>query len=980
MKRTGQLTTDKPLTDQVRLVSFEEGAVFETLHAYVHQALGPYLVSAVNTQRAGTACVSACLREWSDLHFVISSSAVTSLRWQNCEMDCASESAAAFTDLLSFLRLSCIFWHSCVHLSSCIPYPSPYILTYVFMAFSFLFHVLIFLNAGDEMGIKGVKKAVADMELSLQHLQQNVDIPEINIQVHPKVKDIISQASAEGRKPSVQDLGSLVDESDFLNQLQKGVARWIREMQKVTRLDRDPASGTTMQEVSFWLNLERALHQIKDKRDGIDITLTLDVLKHGKRFHATVSFDSDTGLQKALETVNNYNPLMKDFPLNGLLSASDTEQIKCAVVDIFSHMKKIRNTKYPITRALKLVQAISRDLNEQLLKVLGTQRLMYVTHEEFDRMLFGCKRVFDTWEEEDEKFRNILRDLLKRKRDDTVKTFRRVLPEHRNLQERLEALGNFRKQHEQLRTVIVRVLKPASRAGEAEGLMAADDVNAIEEVNLAYEDVKTVDPLDLSEAGNATFEQGKKRYDERIDRVETRITAKLRDQLGTAKNANEMFRIFSKFNALFVRPRIRGAIREYQTQLIQRVKADIETLHEKFKVSYHHTLNAKMSELRDLPPVSGHIIWARQIDRQLSAYLLRVEDVLGRGWENHVEGRALKEDGDSFRHKLDTQPLFEKWSAEVQARQLGVSGRIFDIELKRGLTIELFLSVNFHSQIITLSKEVRNLKWLGFRVPLVIVNKALQANHLYPFAISLKASVRTYQQTLDKLSGNESVRPLVASYHKAIQTRIAEGVTLRWESYRLENFVQSLAEEVFSFQEKVDDLLTYNDKASKLIQSLEKAALTKAALSEILNDVQKIVDHLNLKAYVNLDGWVKTLDQQVENKLVQRLENAVVLWNVALHSYGEKEDDWDARETGLTDKEFDVKDLPAIAPLTHEVLIRNQVMFLSPPAEHAMENLLSQFQKHIATITSLDRIQTSRYVADDGLSDLDKVWGSLSPC
>ena len=74
------------------------------------------------------------------------------------------------------------------------------------------------------------------------------------------------------------------------------------------------------------------------------------------------------------------------------------------------------------------------------------------------------------------------------------------------------------------------------------------------------------------------------RYDERIDRVETRITARLRDQLGIAKNANEMFRIFSRFNALFVRPHIRGAIREYQTQLIQRVKDDIEALHDKFKV------------------------------------------------------------------------------------------------------------------------------------------------------------------------------------------------------------------------------------------------------------------------------------------------------------------------------------------------------------------------------------------------------------
>jgi len=50
-----------------------------------------------------------------------------------------------------------------------------------------------------------------------------------------------------------------------------------------------------------------------------------------------------------------------------------------------------------------------------------------------------------------------------------------------------------------------------------------------------------------------------------------------------------------------------------------------------------------------------------------------------------------------------------------------------------------------------LSKEVRHLKNLGFRVPLAIVNKAHQANQLYPFAISLRESVRTYECTLDKV-------------------------------------------------------------------------------------------------------------------------------------------------------------------------------------------------------------------------------------
>ena len=47
-------------------------------------------------------------------------------------------------------------------------------------------------------------------------------------------------------------------------------------------------------------------------------------------------------------------------------------------------------------------------------------------------------------------------------------------------------------------------------------------------------------------------------YNERVSRVENQIIARLRDRLGTARNANEMFRVFSKFNALFVRPKVRA--------------------------------------------------------------------------------------------------------------------------------------------------------------------------------------------------------------------------------------------------------------------------------------------------------------------------------------------------------------------------------------------------------------------------------------
>lgn len=143
---------------------------------------------------------------------------------------------------------------------------------------------------------------------------------------------------------------------------------------------------------------------------------------------------------------------------------------------------------------------------------------------------------------------------------------------------------------------------------------------------------------------------------------------------------------------------------------------------------------------------------------------------------------------------------------QVQQRNLGVSGRIFTIESTRarGRTGNMLkLKVNFLPEIITLSKEVRNLKWLSFRVPLAIVNKAHQANQLYPFAISLIESVRTYERTCEKVEERSSISLLVAGLKKEVQALITEGITLVWESYKLDPYVQRLAETVFNFQEKV---------------------------------------------------------------------------------------------------------------------------------------------------------------------------------
>ncbi|CAK8687664.1 unnamed protein product [Clavelina lepadiformis] len=852
-----------------------------------------------------------------------------------------------------------------------------------------------------------VEKKMAELEMGLLHLQQNIDIPEISLVVHPSVAAVVKSCSKEGRKPSVQDFGNKVEDSTFLNILQNGVNRWIREIQKVTKLDRDPSSGTALQEISFWLNLERALLRIQEMRESSEITLSLEILKHGKRFHATVSFDTDTGLKQALDKVNDYNPLMKDFPLNELLSATEIGKIRQALIVIFSHLRKIRNCQhYPIQRALSLIEAISRDLMGQLFKVLSTRRLMYISYEEFENVMVSAFEVFTTWDDEYEKLQGLMRDLLKKKRDEQKKMMWRLNPAHKKLHARLDQMRKFRRQHEQLRNVIIRVLKPqGSFVGRSQlqpslslGLdenkvdyqLDAADENAIEEVNLAYKNVKEVDVLDISKEGTDVWEQAIHRYNERIDRVETRITAHLRDQLGTAKNANEMFHIFSRFNALFVRPHIRGAIREYQTQLIQRVKDDIETLHEKFKRQHAGSKEELLTRKRDLPPVAGSIIWVRQIEKQLSAYMRRVEDVLGKGWENHVEGQKLKQDGDSFRSKVDTKSIFEDWAQKVQQRNIAVSGRIYAIDYVRVGRISKGTSeiqkllrpkVNFQPEVITLAKEVRNLKWLGFRVPLAIVNKAHQANQLYPFAISLMESVRTYESVLRKIESHPNIIPLIAQLKKDLHGTFMEGVQLVWESYKLDPYVQKFAEQVYNFGEKVDDLLEIDALITAEVQSLDSCQYGFHSFSEILARIQKCVDDLNLRSYSNLSFWVKRLDQRVEKKLSARLEAGLLSWNgILVGKVNDKKEDGEQLnfteervDSTATPKDHQMQEDLVIKQLVYEMRVKNQVIYAFPNVNLIMKELLHELHAWENHILRLPRILSTRYQvgADQCMTDKD---------
>lgn len=742
----------------------------------------------------------------------------------------------------------------------------------------------------DDKGVPVARKKFAELELELLHLQQNVEIPHVELAIHPAIARAVASARQDRVKPSVDALDqALLADSAFLNRLQAQVNQWIREIQTVTKLSRDVASGTAAQEINFWLGMESALEAIEDQLRSEPVALTLDVLRHAKRFHATVSFIADTGLKEASDLVLKYNQLMKDFPLNELLAATDLPKIHEAVEHIFAHLnKKLKVSPYPVRRALPLVEAISRDLADQLTKCLAPQRLMHLDHASFEqRTMQPAARVFAAWDDNLKEFTNVAREVTRKRAEKFLPI--KIQPAHARLHERLAYLRAFRKQHNHLLVTVGPLRSDGS----------ADVVDMEHEVQQAYEAVKNVDVLDTSPEGTHVWVASENAYNDRIARVEGQLIARLRDALGAARSANEMFRVFQKFNALFVRPRIRGAIAEYQSQLIESVKEDIRLLHDKFKRAYHNSHAYQMAQLRDLPPVAGAIVWARQIERQLQTYMKRVEDVLGKGWELYAEGQKLQAESVSFRRKLDTRPIYDAWLHDINRKNLQISGHLFDIARQRGGQQELVLTVNFDPQIIALFKEVRNLLWLGFQVPHTINNVSKDAKRVYPHAVSLMESVRTYAHTSRTLEQHQAIAPLVADYRAAVQHQISRGMAIRWESFvnsfdargpleaaatsssssgKHRTFVREFASAVSVLKDRTDALVDVYADLMRIVDQLATCTFTQDAFADILDRVQRQVDKLSLEGYANLEPWVAQLDAKIEGVLLGRLMAVIEHW------------------------------------------------------------------------------------------------------
>jgi len=583
--------------------------------------------------------------------------------------------------------------------------------------------------------------------------------------------------------------------------------------------------------------------------------------------------------------------------INDLLAAPDMERLAEALDRV---VKVLRKKTYPSQRLPNLVEALSRDVQDRVVQILNASRIMALPYPQFVAALAATDVVVA------EHWPAMLEVTAKADKRHKSAAARMQFA----LKQRLDALKLFRQQHDQLRTTIAKVMRPAtSGADAATGAAAAAaaaavgagavavpsellGLDAVEEVDQAYYPLERVDVLDMSAEGAQAWEAAEQAYSERVARVENAVISLLRDALAGARSASDMFRVLGRFNALFVRPKVRGAVQEYQASLYKKIDEDISALYEKFQAGYEGSQAAGMSHVRDIPSLSGKLIWAAQIERQLETYKTRLDAIYGKGSENDPRSQKLIETMRSFKAKLSREQIFRDWMDDIQRRDLKVEGSIFRVKPNRLMGNRLELDVNFDENLSSLFKEVRNLTWLNCPVRGPIASIANVSKAVYPFAVSLKETVNTYQSTNARVDGNPTVALLVAGHRKRIQSLIASAAKINWSTLSAVALsgrataassneiaqIRELANAVSAYHDKANELTHATDEIVRAIDALRYAPYKAKAFRDILANVQQHVDQMSREALTNLDAWVGKLNERIEAILTGRLQAAIRAW------------------------------------------------------------------------------------------------------
>jgi AAA domain (dynein-related subfamily)./Dynein heavy chain, N-terminal region 2./Dynein heavy chain, N-terminal region 1./Dynein heavy chain. len=848
--------------------------------------------------------------------------------------------------------------------------------------------------------ISQTKKKFNELSLSLQHLQQRILTPDLLISVHPKIKHLIS--TNRQNDDDVQD--QLIGDSSFLNELTNIVNNWIKQIQAITKLNHNPLDGDSItEEVQFWKSMESSLLSIGQQMSSQEIKTSIEILNKAKRFHITLSFQNDIGLSDKLNTTKLFNSILKELPIDELISVSnnfdDLEKFEIAIINIFNHLKvKFKSlNSFPLTRSIELIEIILNDITNKLKTILTNLSMMSLPLSKFQDIYSNViLKIFTMIEQNIKYMVNLIRELL-RKRQEKFIIIKIDQTNYNNLRERCAYIKDFRLNHHDLLLVL-------------EHFITFDSIESNKLRDAYNKYIIPINVFDLSMQGNLIWSMNEESYLSVFKQSNAKIISNLNELFETCSCFNDFISIFDKFNSytllknssnkkllLFIND-------EYKLKMLSIANVELEQLLElnlnssQYLIDsleeHNQLLNFKLNPLAtSSPSIVSQISWNISIVSKLKFYLDNLQKLLGTNWNKYSLGSKIEAEITSVMKDIDPDVTFEAWIENIPnsiTSSFEKAGPV--VKVIRNSDENYSLHVNFDYSLIDMSHELQQLTNLGFRIPVNLLIQSRKVDRLYPFIVGLVEHISIFNRILEhdltETSFGLKFGFLVEEQKAKIQHSLKELTTVDWiylsQALDLQDLAESNTEgtttnenliEIQSlnilntFQKEIYILYDQVNKLSKFDEFLNNAYYElKICLyqEQEINDKIKLIQHQFLK--LALDDFASTsklcnlINSEIETILIAKCE-----WQLLSLKLNVSDSEINNLDSFVDDElvedrqkvNQEIAKLQSFEPLIHAIVIQDQSFQLSPPLANTKQYGFTMVNHILSVIGAQSLVKSS---------------------
>ena len=348
---------------------------------------------------------------------------------------------------------------------------------------------------------------------------------------HPRIKQLIE-------KNEIDNIDDLIEDTALLNELTSIANNWIKQIQSITRLTHEPSDGASITEdIQFWKSMDSVLASLNQQIASSEIKLTREILSKGKRFHITLGFENDTGLNEKISETRLYNSFLKELPINDLIIITDDDDLEkfdIVIASIFSHLK-LKLNLLPLERAVKSVEVILNDITSKFQELLGTHDVMSLSQQKFEQLYDLCQKELGIIEANIKYVINLLRELL-RKRQEKFKIITIDQSKFEQIRERLDHLKLFRINHQNLLSSIDNILPIDEKLDSLTRLRDAYNKHII-----------PINAVDITHQGKLVWSMNEQAYLQVFHELNTLVIKRINTFFADATKFIDVISIYKKF-------------------------------------------------------------------------------------------------------------------------------------------------------------------------------------------------------------------------------------------------------------------------------------------------------------------------------------------------------------------------------------------------------------------------------------------------